>query len=65
MDKKILAIMEAPWHWLSCLYRKQFVTHMDHQPLMYFFAQPNLSSCQLLYAPNLAGFLSWCSIQYT
>ena len=43
MDHEILAIVEALWHWHLYLHGKKFVMHMDHCPLMYFFAQPNLS----------------------
>ena len=39
----MLAIMEALWHWRPYLHGKKFVVHMDHHPLTYFFAQPNLS----------------------
>ena len=53
----MLAIMEAVQYWRPYLYGKKFVMHTDHRPLMYFFAQPNLSPCQLQWAENLADFL--------
>ena len=47
MDHEMLAIVEALWHWQPYLHGKKFVVHMDQRPLMYFFAQPNLSPHQL------------------
>ena len=47
MDHKILAIMDALWHWQLYLYGKQFIMHMDHRPLIYFFVKPNPSPHQL------------------
>ena len=62
MDHKLLATVEALWHWWPYLHGKKFVVHTDHCPLMYFFAQLNLSPHQLHWAENLADFLPWCSI---
>ena len=62
MDQEMLAIMEALQHWRPYLHGKKVVVRMDHRPLTYFLAQPNLSPCQLRWAENLADFLPWCSI---
>ena len=62
MDHEMLAIMEALWHYHPYLYGKKFVVYMDHRPLMYFFAQLNLSPHQLYWAENNANFLPWCII---
>ena len=61
----ILANIEAVWHQQPYLHGKKFIEHMDHRPLTYFFAQPNLSLHPLCWTENLANFLPWYSIQYT
>ena len=63
-DGKILATMEALQYWCLYLHGKKFVMHVDHQHLMQFFTQPNLSSHQLCWPENLATFIPWRSIQY-
>ena len=58
----MLAIVEALRYWRPYLHGKKFVVRTDYRPLMYFFAQPNISPCQLQWAENFADFLPWCSI---
>ena len=41
MDHEMLAIMEALPHWCPYSHGKKFIVDTDHQPLMYFFVQPN------------------------
>ena len=53
----MLAIMEALWHWQLHLDGKKFIVCIDHQKLMYFFAKPNIYSCQLCQAENIPVFL--------
>ena len=62
MDHEILAIVEALQHWQLYLHGKKFIVRLEHHPLTYFFAQPNLSPHQLQWAENLADFLQWYSI---
>ena len=62
MDHEMLAIMEALQHWHLYLNGKKFSVNRDHQPLIYFFAQLNLSPHQLCWAKNLANFLAWYCI---
>ena len=39
----MLAIVEALQHWQPYLHDTKFIVNTDHSPLIYFFAQPNLS----------------------
>ena len=43
MDKELLAIIESLKHWRHYLSGQHFIVKTDHEPLKYFFTEPNLS----------------------
>ena len=63
-DREFFAIIEALGHFWHVLAGLDFIVRTDHEPLTYFFSQPNLSPRQIRWLDRLTEFLPGLKLLY-